>query len=86
VADKATMHAVCMVVLVLGMLTCVATGGVVLGYVAREARRDEREFWTPEGERLIADARRRGDELRQRSDQWRHRVGESREKHAHKAL
>jgi len=63
-----------MVVLVLGMLTCVATGGVVLGYVAREARRDEREFWTPEGERLIADARRRGDELRQRSEHWRHRA------------
>jgi len=64
-----------MVVLVLGMLTCVATGGVVLGYVAREARREEREFWTPEGERLIADARRRGDELRQRSDELRYRVG-----------
>ncbi|MGB7424439.1 MAG: hypothetical protein WA903_06015 [Ornithinimicrobium sp.] len=66
-----------MVVLVLGMLVCVATGGVVLGYVAREARRDSREFWTPEGEQLIADARRRGDDLLHRGDQLRHRVGAS---------
>ncbi len=66
-----------MVALVFGMLACVATGGVVLGYVAREARRDSREFWTPEGERLIADARRRGDDLWHRGDQLRHRVGEA---------
>ncbi|MGC1208736.1 MAG: hypothetical protein WA880_12345 [Ornithinimicrobium sp.] len=64
-----------MVVLVFGMLVCVTTGGVVLGYVAREARRDSREFWTPEGEQFIADARRRGDDLLHRGDQLRQRVG-----------
>ncbi|MGB3184880.1 MAG: hypothetical protein WBG36_17655 [Ornithinimicrobium sp.] len=63
-----------MVALVIGMLICVAAGGFVLAYVAREARRDSREFWTPEGERLIADARRRGDEMWQRSGDLRQRV------------
>ncbi len=64
-----------MVALVLGMLVCVTAGAVVLGYVAREARRDSREFWTPEGEQLISDAVRRGDELRHRGDALRERVG-----------
>ncbi len=64
-----------MVALVLGMLVCVATGGVVLGYVAREARRDSREFWTPEGEEFISNARRRSDELRHRGKALRQRVG-----------
>ena len=63
-----------MVVLVLVMLLCVAAGAVVLGYVAAEARRDSREFWTPEGEALIADVRRRGGELVERGDGWRHRT------------
>ena len=64
-----------MVALVLGMLVCVATGGVVLGYVAREARRDSRDFWTPEGEQWISDAARRRDDLIHRGDALRHRVG-----------
>ncbi len=70
-----------MIALVLGMLVCVTTGGVVLGYVAREARRDSRDFWTPEGEQLISDARRRGDELMHRGDALRQRVGV----HTHRA-
>lgn len=64
-----------MVALVLGMLVCVAVGGVVVGYVAREARREEREFWTPEGEEWISNAVRRGDDLRRRGDAMRQRVG-----------
>ncbi len=60
--------------MVIGMLICVAAGGFVLAYVAREARRESREFWTPEGERLIAEARRRGDEVWQRSGDLRQRV------------
>lgn len=68
------MHPRDMIVLVFGMLVCVAAGGFVLAYVAREARRDSRDFWTPEGERLIADARRRSDVMRQRSGDLRHRV------------
>lgn len=68
------MHPRTMVALVIGMLICCAAAGLVLAYVAREARRDSREFWTPEGERLIADARRRGDEIWQRSGDLRHRV------------
>jgi hypothetical protein len=63
-----------MVVLVLVMLLCVAVGAVVLGYVAAEARRDSRDFWTPEGEALIADVRRRGGELRDRGDGLRQRT------------
>lgn len=64
-----------MVALVLGMLVCVATGGIVLGYVAREARRDSRDFWTPEGEQFISDAVRRRDDLMHRGDALRQRVG-----------
>jgi hypothetical protein len=63
-----------MVVVVLVMVLCVVAGAVVLGYVAAEARRESREFWTPEGEQLIADMRRRGGELRHRGDDWRHRT------------
>lgn len=57
------MHSGPMVVLVIVVLLCVAAGAVVLGYTAREARRDSREFWTPAGERLISDVRRRGGEM-----------------------
>lgn len=60
-----------MFALVLAMLFCVAIGAGVVGYVMLEARREGRgEFWTPEGEELIAGARRttgkvvaRGEEL-----------------------
>lgn len=68
------MHPRDMVALVIGMVVCVAAGGFVLGYVARDARRESRAFWTPEGERLIADARRRGDQMWQRSGDLRQRV------------
>ena len=48
-----------MLALVLSMLFCVAIGSGVVGYVMLEARREGRgEFWTPEGEELIAGARR----------------------------
>ncbi len=70
-----------MIVLVFGMFTCVAVGGVVLAYVARDARRDSRDFWTPEGERLIADARRRGDQLVQRGEVLKQRVGTASTRH-----
>ncbi len=63
-----------MVFVVMGMLLCVAASAVVLGYVALEARRESREFWTPEGERLIAGVRRRGDEIRGRGEGLRQRA------------
>jgi len=53
-----------MIVIVLTMLVCVALGGLVVGYVAVEARRDGREIFTPEGEEILAGAKRRGEDLR----------------------
>lgn len=48
-----------MFALVLAMLFCVAIGAGVVGYVMIEARREGRgDFWTQEGEELIAGARR----------------------------
>ncbi|WP_083673510.1 MULTISPECIES: hypothetical protein [Serinicoccus] len=59
-----------MLALVLAMLLCVALGAGVVGYVMIEARREGRgEFWTPEGEELIAGARRRGEQVRSRGEQ-----------------
>lgn len=58
-----------MIALVLAMLVCVALGGLVVGYVAVEARRDGREVLTPEGEELLAGARRRQEALRERGEQ-----------------
>ena len=63
-----------MVFVVMGMLLCVAARAVVLGYVALEARRESREFWTPEGERLIAGVRSRGGEIRDRGEGLRQRA------------
>lgn len=63
-----------MIALVVGMLFCVGVGGLVLAYVARDARRDSREFWTPEGERLIADVRRRSEDLKDRREGLRQRA------------
>lgn len=63
-----------MVFVVMGMLLCVAASVGVIGYVALEVRRESREFWTPEGERLIADARRRGGEIRGRGEGLRQRA------------
>lgn len=57
-----------MIALVLAMVLCVAVGGLVVGFVAVEARRDGRQVLTPEGEELLADARRRHEALRQRSE------------------
>ncbi|GAA5157758.1 hypothetical protein [Ornithinimicrobium tianjinense] len=57
-----------MLALVLSMLFCVAIGSGVVGYVMLEARREGRgEFWTPEGEELIAGARRTTEKVRARS-------------------
>lgn len=59
-----------MLALVLAMLMCVALGAGVVGYVMIEARREGRGgFWTPEGEELIAGARRTGERVRSRSEQ-----------------
>lgn len=57
-----------MIALVLAMLVCVALGGLVVGYVAVEARRDGREVFTPEGEEMLASARRRQQELKGRGE------------------
>lgn len=66
-----------MVVLVVAMLVCVALGAVVVGFVAVEARRAGRDVFTPEGERMLADVRRRGDDLRERSEHLRRRTSDS---------
>ncbi|MCK0111307.1 hypothetical protein MWU75_04040 [Ornithinimicrobium sp. F0845] len=58
-----------MIALVLTMLVCVALGGLVVGYVAVQARRDGREILTPEGEELLASARRRQEALVDRGEQ-----------------
>lgn len=63
-----------MLALVVGMFFCVAVSAAVIGFVAREARLDSRDFWTPEGERLIADVRRRGTDLRARGEGLRQRA------------
>lgn len=59
-----------MLALVLVMLLCVAAGAGVVVFVMVEARREGRgEFWTPEGEELIAGARRTTDRVRARGGQ-----------------
>lgn len=59
-----------MLALVLAMLLCVALGAGVVGYVMIEARREGRgDFWTPEGEELIAGVRRTGEKVRSRGEQ-----------------
>ena len=58
-----------MIALVLAMLVCVALGGLVVGFVAVEARRDGRELLTPQGEEILAGARRRQQELVDRGEQ-----------------
>lgn len=59
-----------MLALVLAMIFCVAIGTGVVGYVMLEARREGRgEFWTAEGEELIAGARRTGEKVRTRGGQ-----------------
>ena len=59
-----------MLALILAMIFCVAIGAGVVGWVMLEARREGRgEFWTPEGEELIAGARRTGEKVRTRGEQ-----------------
>lgn len=59
-----------MLALVLVMIFCVAAGAGVVSYVLLEARREGRgEFWTPEGEELIAGARRTTGKVRERGTQ-----------------
>lgn len=63
-----------MLALILAMIICVALGAGVVGYVMVEARREGRgEFWTAEGEELIAGVRRTtekvGAKVRQRGGQ-----------------
>ncbi len=58
-----------MLALILAMLFCVAVGAGVVGYVLVEARREGRgDFWTAEGEELIAGARRTGEKVRTRGE------------------
>lgn len=59
-----------MFALVLAMMFCVAIGAGVVGYVMLEARREGRgEFWTAEGEELIAGARRTTGKVVARSEE-----------------
>ncbi|UJH70803.1 hypothetical protein [Ornithinimicrobium sp. INDO-MA30-4] len=60
--------------LVVSILLVLIISAVVMGYVAVEARKEERQFWTPEGERLIAEARRRGEGMRDRGDAFAQRT------------
>ncbi|GAA1169059.1 hypothetical protein GCM10009584_07500 [Ornithinimicrobium humiphilum] len=58
-----------MLALILAMLFCVAIGAGVVGYVMVEARREGRgDFWTPEGEELLAGARRTGEKVRNQGE------------------
>ena len=66
-----------MIVIVLTMLVCVALGGLVVGYVAVEARRDGREIFTPEGEEILAGARRRHDGLVDRGEKFARKTAQS---------
>lgn len=66
-----------MTAVVIAMLLCVAAGLVVVGYVAVEARRDGREIWTPEGEEMIAQARRQGEQLVERGERLGRRTASS---------
>ncbi len=63
-----------MLILVIAMLACVAIGGVVVGFVAVEARRDGRDMLTPEGEQLMASVKKRGEEMRERGGKIRKRT------------
>lgn len=60
--------------LVVSILLVLILSAVVMGYVAVEARKEDRQFWTPEGERLIAEARRRGGDMKGKGDALRQRT------------
>ncbi|QFG68982.1 hypothetical protein [Ornithinimicrobium pratense] len=56
-----------MLALVVAMIICVSLGAGVVAFVMLEARREGRgEFWTAEGEELIAGVRRTGERVRER--------------------
>lgn len=56
-----------MLALIIAMILCVALGVGVVIYVMLEARREGRdEFWTSEGEELIAGVRRTSGRVRER--------------------
>lgn len=46
-----------MVVLIIGMLVCIALAGAVVGLVAVPARREGREILTPKGEEVVSAVR-----------------------------
>ena len=63
-----------MLALIIAMIICVALGAGVVGFVMIEARREGRgQFWTAEGEELIAGVRRTsekvGEKVKDRSSQ-----------------
>lgn len=59
-----------MLALVVAMVICVSLGAGVVAFVMLEARREGRgEFWTAEGEELIAGVRRTGERVRERGSQ-----------------
>lgn len=80
-ADRARGHAGSMIVLLLALLACSLPAALVVGYVAVEARRDGRDVFTPEGEQLLADVRRRGDHLLDRGDQLRKKTADTVSRH-----
>jgi hypothetical protein len=59
-----------MFALILALLLCSAAGVGVVVFAMVEARREGRGgFWTPEGEELIAGARRTGQRVRHRGEE-----------------
>jgi hypothetical protein len=66
-----------MIAMILGMLVCVAAAAVVVGYVAVEARRDGREVLTPQGERILRQVRRQGEDLRDKGEDAARRTARS---------
>lgn len=63
-----------MIVLLIAVLACSVPAALVVGYVAVEARRDGRGLFTPQGEQILADVRRRGDHLRDRGEALRQKT------------
>lgn len=59
-----------MLSLVIAMIVCVALGAGVVIFVMLEARREGRgEFWTAEGEEIVAGVRRTSAKVRERGTQ-----------------
>ncbi|GAA1143916.1 hypothetical protein [Ornithinicoccus hortensis] len=66
-----------MIVLLIAVLACSVPAALVVGYVAVEARRDGRDLFTPQGEQILADVRRRGDHLRDRGEALRQKTADA---------